>query len=150
MARVALLLLFAAAACDQRACLAQSDLFSGFRDELIEECCLCLAFRGTRFPGASCEQAFIAADGGVYVPGDAGIPPDAGFSGDDNDDFRDPDEVPCLCDNVTSSQCEAALQSGARVTVVGACVSQGTTLLRRAPCENACRNVLVFDPLTSE
>jgi hypothetical protein len=139
-------LLLALPACDA-ACLAQSDLFAYLREPLIEECCLCLARRGTRFPGASCEEAFVGADGGVVVPGDAGIHPDAGYDGDDLDDAIQEGEVPCLCDGLNAQECKGAMNAGTPIVVVGACVSQGTGVFSEAPCEQACKDVLVFEPL---
>lgn len=133
-------------ACDARACLAQSELFASYRPELIEECCLCLARRGTAKPGASCGVAQLTLDGGVLIAdGGSALPEDPFFSGDNGDDVVDDFELPCLCgDNATS--CRQALGRGDTVVVTGACVSQGADPLRRAPCEDECRDVLTFDP----
>lgn len=143
----ALLALVGLGACDE-ACLAQSDLFAGFREPLIEECCLCLAFSGTRFPGAACAEAVLDEDGVAQVPPDAGISPDAPFVADDGDRVVDGDEIPCLCDT-TANQCQTALQAGAPIVVTGACIIQGTSI-GDAPCGQACQGVLTFDPLTAE
>jgi hypothetical protein len=149
--RAALLVVALAAwpACDN-ACLAQSDLFAGLRGDLIEECCLCLAFSGTRYPGAACGEAFLLADGGIVVPPDSGpfIPLDAEFVADDLNRHVDPDEVPCLC-TLSANQCIAGLNAGAPIVVTGACVSQGVELFDEAPCESSCRGVLTFDPLST-
>ena len=133
-------------ACDSRACLAQSDLFAGFRDELIDECCLCLARRGTAAPGASCGVAQIAADGGVVIAdGGTALPDDPDFPGDNGDDVLDDFELPCLCGE-DATTCAQTLKRGETVVVTGACVSQGADPFRPAPCEDECRGVLTFDP----
>lgn len=150
------LLLVAFVACDNRACLAQSDLFAGYRPELIEECCLCLARRGTAFPGASCSEASLTLDGGVVLADEdapANPPLDEGdaFGGDDLDDVIQesvdggPGEIPCLCTG-NAQTCGLALNEGRDVLVTGACLSQGSGLFVRAPCEDACRDVLTFTP----
>lgn len=149
--------LLAFIACDNRACLAQSDLFAGYRPELIEECCLCLARRGTAFPEAACGEASVTLDGGVvFVDGGPGLanPPledGESFGGDDLDDVIQesvdggPGEIPCLCAGNAQS-CRAALESGNELVVTGACISQGTGLFVTAPCEEECRDVLTFTP----
>ncbi len=153
-----LLVLLACAplACEARACLAQSDLFASLRPALIEECCLCLARRGTLYPGASCAEAVLGADGGVVVPGDQPIiPPDAGFFGDDLDDVLDEGvdggigEIPCLCQG-NAGTCQVALGQGTSIVVTGACFTQGSEVVTEAPCEAACAGVLTFDPLVSQ
>lgn len=155
---VALLALaLAPLACEVRACLAQSDLFASLRPALIEECCLCLARRGTRYPGASCALAEISPDGsGVVVPPDEpSIPLDAGFVGDDLDDVLDQGvdggigEIPCLCQG-NAGTCEAALGEGTSIVVTGACFTQGSEVVTEAPCEAACAGVLTFDPLVEQ
>jgi hypothetical protein len=141
-------------ACDNRACLAQSDLFAGYRAQVIDECCLCLARRGTAFPGAACGEAALTLDGGVVLLDDGGPsnpPLDDGdsFVGDDLDDVIQervdggPGEIPCLCDG-NAETCSAALNAGVDVVVTGACLSQGTGVFVEAPCEDACRDVLTF------
>jgi hypothetical protein len=143
-------------ACQTRACFAQSDLFSSLRPGLVEDCCLCLARRGTRHPGASCAEAVLGADGGVVIPGDLPmIPLDAGFSGDDLDDVIEEGvdgglgEIPCLCLG-NAATCKEALSSGAKIVVTGACISQGAQVVTEAPCEQACAGVLTFDPLATQ
>lgn len=132
-------------ACDNRACLAQSELFEGYRPELIEECCLCLARRGTAAPGASCGEAQLTLDGGVVIAdGGTAIPSDDEFVRDDNDDVIDDDELPCLCGE-DAKTCAAKLGAGQALRVTGACVSQGTELFVTAPCEVECRDVLTFE-----
>lgn len=155
-ALLATLLLCLPLACEARACLAQSDLFSSLRAGLIEECCLCLARRGTLHPGASCAEAVLGVDGGVIVPGDEPIiPPDAGFDGDDLDDVLDEavdgglGEIPCLCQG-NAATCEQALGTGTSILVTGACLSQGAEVVTEAPCEQACAGVLTFDPLVTQ
>ena len=142
-------------ACD-RACLAQSEVFQGLRPELIDECCTCLANRGTRFPGAACAETFLGVDGGIVIFVDGGpvpergipfIPADATLENDDNDDHVDDDEVPCLCTETLKS-CQVRLAStDAGVLVTGACISQSNDLFRKAPCQDECKGVLTFDPL---
>lgn len=153
-ARLGLALLAAALSCDNRACLARSDLFAGYRAELIAECCACLSARGTRAPGAACAEAVLDAAGDVSLPPDAGaaIPAGAPFPGDDLDDEVDgpdgalPAEVPCLCGS-EASQCMSALELGERILVTGACVRQGITALDEVPCGIACNGVVNFDPI---
>ncbi len=159
MRRVAALLALTLAplSCEVRACLAQSDLFASLRPALIEECCLCLARRGTRYPGASCAEAALSPDGGgVVVPPDGpSIPLDAGFLGDDLDDVLDEGvdggvgEIPCLCQG-NAGTCQAALGQGASIVVTGACFTQGSEVVTEAPCEAACAGVLTFDPLVEQ
>lgn len=154
--RFALCVLLTAAACDNRACLAQSDLFAGFRPELIAECCACLASAGTRAPGAACAEAMLADDGTVAPSTNAGpaVPTDAPFDGDDLDAEVDgaagelPAEVPCLCGRA-ENQCVAALSAGNPLLVTGACIAQGTTALDQVPCGTACQGVLTFDPIVA-
>ena len=149
-------LLVAFVACDNRACLAQSELFAGYRPELIDECCLCLARRGTAFPEAACGEAALTLDGGVVIVDDGGPsnpPIDGLFGGDDLDDVVQesidggPGEIPCLCSD-NANTCAAALNAGRDLLVTGACLSQGTGLFVRAPCEDECRDVLTFTPPT--
>ncbi len=139
-----------AGACDLRSCLAQSEAFAGLRPQLIDECCTCLAHRGTRFPGAACAESFIEADGGLAIVADAGpgIPADAPDVVDDNNDTVDPGEIPCMCNN-DLAQCKTALTAGTSILVTGACINQGGGITRTAPCENECDGVLTFDPLTN-
>ncbi len=155
-ALAAVLLLCVPLACEARACLAQSDLFASLRPGLIEDCCLCLARRGTRYPGASCAEAVLGVDGGVVVPGDEPIiPPDAGFTGDDLDDVVEEGvdgglgEIPCLCQG-NAANCQAALSEGTSIVVTGACFTQGAEVVTEAPCEQACAGVLTFDPLVTQ
>ncbi len=155
------LLLVCFVACDNRACLAQSELFAGYRPELVDECCLCLARRGTAFPEAACGEASVTLDGGVVIDIDAGPanpPLDDGssFNGDDLDDVIQesvdggPGEIPCLCAG-NAETCAETLNEGKDLVVTGACLSQGTGLFVRAPCEDACRDVLTFtNPPTVE
>lgn len=135
------------AACDSRACLAQSDLFANYRPELIEECCQCLARRGTAKPGASCGIAQLTLDGGVVIADGSALPEDAAFTVDDNDDVIDDFELACLC-GVDATSCAQALSAGDSLVVVGACVRQGSDPTTPAPCELECRDVLTFDPPT--
>lgn len=137
--------------CDFGVWLTQADLFGGIREGLIEDCCACLATSGTRFPGAACAEAVLAEDGEIRVPADAGpaIPVDAPFDGDDLDRVVEEDEVPCLCGEA-ADQCVHALTGGEFLVVTGACISQGDELQRRAPCQEECRGVLAFDPLTTQ
>ena len=136
-------------ACDNRACLAQSELFAVDRALLLEDCCLCLARRGTVRPGASCGEAQLTRDGGVLIAdGGTAIADDGSFDGDDGDDVIDDFELACLCGSNASS-CQQTLGRGESIVVPGACVSQqGGDLLNRAPCEEQCRGVLTFDPPT--
>jgi hypothetical protein len=134
--------------CDPRALLAQSTLFAGVRHDLVEECCACLARRGTRAPGASCGEAQLLPDGGTVVPDGADVAPeDSNFSRDDGDDVIDDDEIPCSC-GVNAGACVTRLEAGGRMIIPGACVDQPNNLFD-APCESACKNVVTFDPVSS-
>lgn len=133
-------------ACDPRPTLAQSGFFDGFRKDLVDDCCQCLSQRGTDDPGATCSPARIV-DGAPVVDDDDAVFGDPSADGlDDLDDEIDPGEVPCLCSGDEES-CIQDLESGKGVTIPGACIDQ---LTRTAPCENACLNVLNFDPLPTE
>lgn len=151
LALAVLLVGVASPACDNRACLAQSDLFASYRPELIAECCACLAKNGTVQPGAACAEAFVDVDGGQAILVDAGpaIPDTAPDVGDNNNDVVDPGEVPCLCAE-TEASCIQRLTDGKSVTVTGSCVDQGGGIFRKAPCEDACKGVLTFDPLQGQ
>jgi hypothetical protein len=147
----------AVSSCDPRVFFAQSPLFEGMRGDLIEECCACLARRGTKAPGASCAEAVIGPDGGIVLPEDAEVIADNGsFTADDNDDIVDEDgdgklergeEIPCAC-GVDEASCIGLLESGERVPVVGACIEQPNNFWD-APCESACSGVLTFDSIST-
>ena len=141
--------------CDPRVTLAQSPLFEDMRDDLIAQCCECIARRGTRAPGASCAVAEIGPDGGIVVPDGAAVVPDDGtFGADDGDDVVDEDgdgkleageEIPCSC-GTDEQTCIDTLSAGERVTVPGTCIDQPNNFWD-APCERACSGVLTFDPV---
>ena len=137
---------FVGGACDPRPTLAQSGFFDGFRKDLVDDCCRCLSRRGTDDVAATCSAARIV-DGGVVVDDADAVFGDPSADGlDDLDDEIDPGEVPCLCAG-DEDTCVKDLESGRGVTIPGACIDQ---LTRTAPCENACLNVLNFDPLPTE
>ena len=144
--RVVMLALFALGACDNRACLAQSDLFASARPALIDECCTCLAASTSDQVEAACNQAVVDVIGGGprgEAPADAGLSPADGVVIVDDTD----NAAPCLCEGDVAT-CRTALGSGAAIVVVGACLEDGA-LFFDAPCERACKDVLTFDPLTT-
>jgi hypothetical protein len=126
--------------CDLRGAFAQSELFSGLRPELIEQCCTCLSLRGTGDATASCSEA-------ILVDGLPSLPPGAvvgsGNRASDLNDERDEGEIPCLC-NANRETCIAALSTDGDVLIPGACVDQ---LDQQAPCESACAGELSFSPI---
>jgi hypothetical protein len=130
--------------CDER-WLAQYDAFAGLRPALVEDCCACLAARGTAHPDATCTEA-------VLVDGEPVVPPGALYGNGDqrveDNDVVDDGEIPCLCDDVGFDGCVEALgEPAGRVIVPGACVDQ---IERTAPCEEACGGVLGFVPLNTD
>lgn len=138
----------AVSACDPRVQLAQSPVFEGLRGDLIEQCCACLAQRGTRAPGASCAEAVLSPDGGIVLPDDAVVAaddPGDPFVADDLDDSVDRGEIPCGC-GLDEGSCIGRLESGERMAVPGACIDQPNNFWS-APCESACGGVLIFDPV---
>jgi hypothetical protein len=126
--------------CDLRPSLAQIGLFDCYRPELVDQCCSCLAARGTGHPQATCSEGELV-DGGISAGDDAVFGSgDQSFDDDDEVDFG---EVPCLCSgNLTT--CREILNSGAGITVPGACLDQ---VDRTAPCETACAGIVNFDPV---
>jgi len=129
-----------ASGCDIRGNLAQGAIFAGLRPELVDQCCTCLALRGTGDASASCTQA-VLIDGQPTVPDDAVL-----GSGDrtfDSNDAVDDGEIPCLCQGNRGS-CIEALTNQGDIIVPGACVDQVDLV---APCEAACAGVLSFDPV---
>jgi hypothetical protein len=140
----------AATSCDPRAILAQSNLFSGVREGLIQDCCNCLARRGTRAPGSSCGEAAVGPDGGIVVEEGAEVAPDdAEFQQDDMDDVVDDNEIPCSC-GLNANQCVNQLsKASGRLLVPGACIDQPNNVWD-APCEDACAQVVTFDPISTE
>ena len=133
--------------CDLRPTLAQIGLFDGYRPELVEQCCACLAARGTGHPEASCSEGELL-DGGIVleagaVVGTAWALDDAGFKGNDDNDVVDEGEIPCLCRG-SARTCRDVLNAGDGITVPGACLDQ---VERTAPCETACAGIINFDPV---
>ncbi len=128
-------------ACDLRPTLAQLRLFSGYRADLVDQCCDCLARRGTGAETASCEEG-VFVDGGVRAPDGAVV--GSGDRDNDNNDSVDEGEVPCLCGGLSAKQCRAALTDNDGIVVPGACIDE---LDVTAPCENACAGVLSFEPV---
>ena len=142
------LLLMVFAACDGRACLAQSDLFAGFRPDLIEQCCTCLSQRGTRFPGSSCAEATLQDDGTISYPDGAVVAPaDDAFSSDDGDNEVSDDEIPCLCTGDFGT-CTESLSGGGQIDIAGGCLDQ-PGIGFNAPCEAECGGVLTYEPLST-
>ncbi|MBM4280413.1 MAG: hypothetical protein FJ137_06510 [Deltaproteobacteria bacterium] len=132
-------------ACDARTAIAQYEVFAPLRPALVDECCACLAARGTGHPEATCTEA-------VLVDGEAVVPPGAlygnGVQDREDNDVVDDGEIPCLCGDLGDDGCRATLQEPAgRLVVPGACIDQSE---RRAPCEDACGGVLAFVPLNAE
>ncbi|HEY4220463.1 MAG TPA: hypothetical protein VGO62_03955 [Myxococcota bacterium] len=123
--------------------LAQFGAFASLRPALVQQCCECLASKSTRFPGATCAQAFVDVDGGLVFADDGGpaIPttstPDI-----------DAGEVPCLCSDSLAS-CVEIVGKGGTILVTGACVYQGAQLFQfqAPPCESDCQGVIDFAPL---
>jgi hypothetical protein len=104
---------------DLRATLAQSELFAEYREELIDECCTCLAEESSFHESATCQET-----GGPPIP--------------DEDHTAG---IPCLCGG-TLETCQAALRSGNAITVSGACITESEF---GPPCGQACANVLSFE-----
>ena len=126
--------------CDIRGSLAQGAVFAGLRPELVDQCCTCLALRGTGDASASCTQA-VLIDGLPTLPDDA-----VRGGGDrifDGNDAVDDGEIPCLCQGNRGS-CIEALTNQGDIIVPGACVDQVDLV---APCEADCAGVLSFDPV---
>jgi hypothetical protein len=126
--------------CDVRGNLAQGAVFAGLRPELVDQCCTCLALRGTGDASASCTEA-VLIDGIPTIPDNA-----VRGSGDrifDSNDAVDDGEIPCLCQGNRGS-CIEALTNQGDIIVPGACVDQVDLV---APCEAACASVLSFDPV---
>lgn len=147
-----------AGGCNVRAYLAQAELFESLRPGLIEDCCTCLAQRGSGSELATCAEAVLIDGVSTVPPGstcadDGGCPGTqqcidgscfgGGDRGFDLDDEIDPPEVPCLCQGDLAT-CIALLSNQGDIVVPGACIDQ---LDREAPCENACTGVLTFDPV---
>ena len=129
-----------ASGCDVRGNLAQLATFAGLRPGLVDQCCTCLAARGTGDSSASCTEA-VLIDGQPTLPGNA-----VTGSGDrslDDTDTVDDGEIPCLCQGDRST-CIEALTTQGNIIVPGACVDQVELV---APCEAACAGVLSFAPV---
>jgi hypothetical protein len=142
--RLLVLVAWALAACDPRACLAQSDAFGFLRPELIATCCACLAETATNHPEASCSEAVRLPDGGLFVPSEE----DEGAANGEGEGEAAPEledgegGVPCLCAS-SEPACYDALVQGKSIVVTGACVDQPDAFVD-APCEGACQGVLTF------
>lgn len=147
-----------AASCNVRAYLAQAELFEDLRPGLVDDCCTCLALRGSGADTATCAEA-VLINGVVTIPAGSSCGVDAAcpgtkqcvdgvcFGGGDRgfelNDLVDDAEVPCLCQGDRET-CIAALTNDGDIVVPGACIDQ---LDREAPCESACGGVLSFDPI---
>lgn len=125
--------------CDLRPVLAQADL-GDFRPELIDECCACLAARGTGHPEATCSEAALV-DGAIAPPASAVL--GSGNQAQDDNNSVDDGEIPCLCAG-NAATCATTLNGGGSVVVPGACLAQ---IDRTAPCESACAAIINFEPV---
>lgn len=111
--------------------LAQLAFGEGLRDELIVECCECLATESTQNETATCSEAVIV-DGVITIPADA-------IYGSETDNVS----IPCLCEGDAAS-CKADLRSKTPILIPGACVD---LLDQEAVCEAECAGVLSFSPV---
>jgi hypothetical protein len=111
--------------------LAQLAIGEGLRDDLIAECCVCLADTSTNDTDATCATATIV-DGEIVVPDDA-------IYGDDET------SIPCLCEG-DADICISRLSNKTEIVVRGACVESAVD---EAPCASACAGVLSFSPIQS-
>jgi hypothetical protein len=116
------------AACPQ---LAQLAIGEGLRDDLIAQCCTCLADTSTNDSTATCAEATVI-DGEIVVPDDA-------VYGDDVT------SIPCLCEG-DADICISRLTNSTAIVVRGACVEAED---EEAPCASACSGVLSFSPIQS-
>ena len=113
--------------------LAQLAFGEALRDDLIIDCCECLADSSTRDSTATCTEA-VLVDGQIVVPNDA-------VYGSDDDNIS----IPCLCDSTKGKdECIADLHDKTPILIPGACVDQ---LDGEGPCESACAGVLSFSPV---
>ncbi len=117
-----------ATACPQ---LAQLAIGEGLRDDLIAQCCTCLADTSTKDDEATCAEATIV-DGEIVVPDDA-------VYGDDIT------SIPCLCEG-DADICISRLTNHTEIVVRGDCVERDD---EEAPCAAACAGVLSFSPIQS-
>jgi hypothetical protein len=118
----------AIAGCTQ---FAQLAIGEGLRDDLIAECCTCLADTSTNETTATCAEATIV-DGEIVVPDDA-------VYGDDVT------SIPCLCEG-DADICTSRLTNKTEIVVRGDCVERAD---EEAPCASACSGVLSFSPIQS-
>ena len=118
----------AIAGCTQ---FAQLAIGEGLRDDLIAECCTCLADTSTNETTATCAEATIV-DGEIVVPDDA-------VYGDDVT------SIPCLCEG-DANICISRLTNKTEIVVRGDCVERAD---EEAPCASACSGVLSFSPIQS-
>ncbi len=125
--------------------LAVFPVFSGLREDLIADCCFCLAENAVVAEGASCTPSTVDENGVLVLPADALTEADV-EKNQNNDPDDDIDGVPCLCGG-TEAICNTELAAGRTVPIPGACVDQATNI---APCEQACSGVLSFDGTTSQ
>lgn len=113
-------------ACPQ---LAQLAIGEGLRDDLIAECCTCLADTSTNDSTATCAEA-TTVDGVIVIPDDA-------VYGDDIT------SIPCLCEG-DADVCISRLTNQTEIVVRGDCVERDD---EEAPCASACTGVLSFSPI---
>lgn len=111
--------------------LAQLAIGEGLRDDLIAECCACLADTSTNESTATCAEATIV-DGEIVVPDDA-------VYGDEIT------SIPCLCEG-DADICISRLTNHTEIVVRGDCVERDD---EEAPCASACAGVLSFSPIQS-
>lgn len=127
--------------CDARPTLAQFAVFSGYREELADQCCQCLAKRGTGAADATCSEPTLVDNTLVFEDG-------AVFgSGNTNDDFDDKvqaGEIPCAC-GLDNQGCTDALVGGNEIVIPGACVDQPDAT---APCETECAGILNYSGIS--
>lgn len=115
--------------------LAQLAFGEGLRDDLIIDCCECLADNSSTDETATCTEA-VLVDGQIVVP-------DGAVYGGGADNVS----IPCLCDATKGAdECIADLRDKNPILIPGACVDQ---LDGEAPCESACAGVISFSPVPS-
>lgn len=111
-----LALVLLALGCDLRQLILESELAPDLRDQLVRECCECLANGQTFVAGDAC------AGRELPPPNDAGVL------------VRNP----CLCGEATAETCGDVLLAGGVVGVVGGCTASG------GQCHVPCDGVLAY------
>ena len=125
---VAFFVVVSVTACPQ---LAQLAIGEGLRDDLIAQCCTCLADTSTNDSTATCAEATVV-DGEIVIPADA-------VYGDEIT------SIPCLCEG-DADICVSRLTNHTEIVVRGDCVERDD---EEAPCASACTGVLSFSPIQS-